>query len=180
MAVVVRRIRTDEGPLLRAVRLSALADSPSAFGSSYAEEADQPDDRWTERAMRGADGERSITFFATVDGSAVGLVSAHRTDPSGLAAELVSMWVSPAHRRSRIAIELVTAVVGWAERTGTEAVELWVTRGNDAAARLYEAVGFRSTGDHQPLPSDPCKDELRMRLPLDRPAHPDRRSGAPR
>jgi hypothetical protein len=29
--------------------------------------------------------------------------------------------------------------------------------------RLYEAAGFRLTGGHQPLPSDPCKDELRMR-----------------
>lgn len=47
------------------------------------------------------------------------------------------------------------------------AVELWVTRGNDAAVRLYETAGFRLTGGHQPLPSDPCKDELRMRLPLD-------------
>jgi ribosomal protein S18 acetylase RimI-like enzyme len=48
-----------------------------------------------------------------------------------------------------------------------ETVELWVTRGNDAAVHLYEAAGFSLTGDHQPLSSDPCKDELRMRLPLD-------------
>jgi hypothetical protein len=33
--------------------------------------------------------------------------------------------------------------------------------------RLYEATGFRLTGDYQPLPSDPCKDELRMRRALD-------------
>lgn len=66
-----------------------------------------------------------------------------------------------------IAHELVTAVVGWAHQTGMTAVELRVTRGNDAAVRLYETVGFRLTGNHQPLPSDPCKDELRMRRPLD-------------
>lgn len=168
MEAVVRRVRPDEGPLLKSVRLSALADSPSAFGSSYAAEADQPDEHWTDRAMLGAAGERTVTFFAMVDESAVGLVSAYRPDPAEPAAELVSMWVSPAHRRSGIAIELVTAVVGWARQTGMATVELWVTRGNDAAVRLYEAVGFRLTGDYQPLPSDPCKDELRMRVPLDR------------
>lgn len=117
--------------------------------------------------MLGAAGEHSVTFFAVVDESVVGLVSAHRPDPADLSAELVSMWVSPAHRRAGIAAELVTAVVDWAHQTGMATVELWVTRGNDAAVRLYEYAGFRATGDHQPLPSDPCKDELRMRLLLD-------------
>jgi ribosomal protein S18 acetylase RimI-like enzyme len=35
-------------------------------------------------------------------------------------------------------------------------------RGNDAAQQLYESMGFIVTGDHKPLPSDPCKDEVRM------------------
>src|SRR6187431_2484629 len=99
----VRRIRADEGPILKAVRLEALADSPSAFGSSYAAEVDQPDDHWTSRAADRAAGERSVTFFAIVDGSVVGLVAAQRPDVAGLSVELVSMWVSPAQRRAGIA-----------------------------------------------------------------------------
>lgn len=166
MTIFVRRVRADEGPLLKAVRLAALADSPSAFGSSHAAEVDLPDRHWTDRAMLGAAGERSATFFAIADESVVGLVSAYRPDHAGQSAELVSMWVSPAQRRAGIAAELVTAAVVWARETGMAAVELWVTRGNDAAVRLYETAGFRLTGDHQPLPSDSCKDELRMRLPL--------------
>jgi ATP-dependent DNA helicase PIF1 len=35
-------------------------------------------------------------------------------------------------------------------------------RGNERAVAFYESVGFALTTDHQPLPSDPCKDELRM------------------
>ena len=76
------------------------------------------------------------------------------------------MWVSPAQRRAGIAAKLVEAVVGWASEINATSVDLWVTRGNDAALRLYEAAGFRETGEHQPLPSDPCKDELRMRHAL--------------
>ena len=30
----------------------------------------------------------------------------------------------------------------------------------------HEAMGFAVTGDFQALPSDPCKDEIRMRHPL--------------
>ena len=61
---------------------------------------------------------------------------------------------------------LVAAVVEWADAP----VELWVTHGNDDAQRLYAAAGFTVTGDHQPLASDPCKDEVRMV----RPVAPDR------
>ena len=164
---VVRRVRADDGPVLKTVRLAALADSPSAFGSSYAAEVDQPDDHWTWRAELGAAGERSVTFFAIVDGSVVGLIAAYRPDGAGPSVELVSMWVSPAQRRAGIAAKLVDAVERWAHDTGATTVELWVTRGNDAAVRLYEAAGFGLTGGHQPLPSDPCKDELRMRRTLD-------------
>ena len=52
------------------------------------------------------------------------------------------------------------AVVAWA---GDDPVELWVTRGNDPAIALYERCGFSLTDEVQPLPSDPCKDEIRMR-----------------
>lgn len=163
MEPVVRRIRADEGPALKAVRLGALADRPWAFGSTYAAEAAQPDDHWAMRAELGAAGEEAVTFFAVVGRAVVGLVAAYRPDASEPAVELVSMWVAPEQRRSGIAAQLVDAVVGWAHDRDARTVALWVTRGIDAAVRLYEAAGFRLTGDHQALPSDPCKDELRMR-----------------
>jgi ribosomal protein S18 acetylase RimI-like enzyme len=166
VTVTVRRVRADEGPVLKAVRLAALVESPSAFGSSYGAEVDQPDDHWATRAALGAAGERSATYFAIVDQSVVGIVGGYRPDPVGSSIELVSMWVSPAQRRTGIAADLVNAVVGWASETDVRTVELWVTQGNDPAVRLYEAAGFRETGEHQPLPSDPCKDELRMRRAL--------------
>jgi ribosomal protein S18 acetylase RimI-like enzyme len=164
--VTVRRVRADEGAVLRVVRLAALLESPSAFGSSHAAEVDQPDGHWSSRASLGASGARVATFLAIVDQSVVGIAGGYRFDPVGSSIELVSMWVSPAKRRAGIAAKLVQAVVGWARQTDATSVDLWVTRGNDAAVRLYEAAGFRETGEHQPLPSDPCKDELRMRLDL--------------
>ena len=161
--VTVRRVRPDEGAALKAVRLAALADAPSAFGSSYATEVDMSEDDWTMRAARGAAGTSSVTYLAVVEHSVVGIVGAHRPDPAASSVELVSMWVSPAQRRAGIAGQLVGAVLEWADGIGASSVELWVTRGNDAARRLYEAAGFGETGECQPLPSDPCRDEVRMR-----------------
>ena len=164
--VSVRRVRADDGPVLKAVRLAALLESPSAFGSTHGAEAAQPDEHWALRAARGASGAHSATYFAVADGSVIGIVAGYRPDPAGLSIELVSMWVSPPHRRAGIAGKLVDAVIGWARETDAKSVDLWVTRDNDRALRLYEAAGFRETGEHQPLPSDPSKDELRMRCML--------------
>ena len=164
--VTVRRVRPDEGPVLKVIRLAALLESPSVFGSSYAAEVDQPDQHWASRAALGAAGGYSTTYFAVADQSVVGIVAGYRPNPAGSSIELVSMWVSPPRRRTGIAAKLVHAVLGWAGETDATSVHLWVTQGNDAAVRLYEAAGFRETGERQPLPSDPSKDELRMRRTL--------------
>ena len=55
------------------------------------------------------------------------------------------------------------AVLRWVTEIGAERVELWVTPGNEAAIHLYEQAAFQATGDYQSLPSDPCKEEIRMR-----------------
>jgi ribosomal protein S18 acetylase RimI-like enzyme len=159
---VVRRIREDEGPLLREVRLAALADAPSAFASTFDAEAQFTDELWGGRAGGGAAGPDLATFLAERDGEVVGLVSGYHPDPAPTTVELVSMWIAPAARRAGVGRALVAALVDWAADSGASAVELWVTRGNDAAQRLYEGTGFRTTDDVKPLPSDPCKEEVRM------------------
>ena len=88
------------------------------------------------------------------------------TAPTAPTVELVSMWTAPLARRSGFGRKLIEAVLSWATKLGATSVELWVTRGNNLALALYEAIGFRETGEHQTLPSDPCKDEIRMTLRL--------------
>ena len=111
------------------------------------------------RDRSNAAGSEHTAFFAFDGGECVGLVGGHQAE-TGDHVDLVSMWTAPAARGKGVGAALVDAVIEWADG---RAVELWVTRGNDAALRLYERCGFVETGDHQPLPSDPCKDEIRMR-----------------
>lgn len=163
MDIVVRRIAAGEGRLLRDVRLAALADAPSAFGSTYAGEVGRSDEEWEERARLGSVGGARATFFAVrEDGRVVGLAGGYRDDEAPGDVHLVSMWADPVARRSGVGRALVQAVVDWATETGADVVRLWVTRGNDAAHALYLRMGFEDTGDVQPLPSDPCKDEIAM------------------
>ncbi|MEM9516342.1 MAG: GNAT family N-acetyltransferase [Actinomycetota bacterium] len=167
--VEVRRIAVDDADALRSIRLAALLDAPSAFGSSHEAEVQQPPGFWTERAHRAATSGGSAYWFGERGDELVGLVGAFRPpDVAEDRVDLVSMWVAPDARRAGTGRLLVEAVVDWGRATGAEAIELWVTRGNVAAADLYRRCGFDETGDVAPLPSDPCRDEVRMRRSLRR------------
>lgn len=173
---VVRRIAASDGALLRDVRLRALQDAPEAFASTHAAESTMTDDDWASRASSGASGADRFTGLAIVDSDCVGLVGGFRNDHDGHHADidLVSMWVAPSYRGSGVAEQLVDAVLEWArDEAEAQVVGLWVTRGNDRAQRFYERLGFVETGDVQPLPSDPCKDEVRMVFGLRAPSTSD-------
>lgn len=160
-AIVVRRIGLDDVDVYRDIRLQALQDAPSAFASTYDKEAAQPADAWADRVSRSAAGIDRTTFLAFDGDVCVGLAGAG-PDDLGADLQLVSMWVAPSHRGSVVATKLVEAVFAWAGDVGAARIALWVTRGNDRARRMYERMGFVVTGDVQPLPSDPCKEEIRM------------------
>lgn len=166
MVVNVHRIRPSDGAALRTIRLRALRDTPSAFGSTFDHEATLTDADWTDRAARGADGPDRATFLAHAAEQIVGVAGGYREKPGSAVVELVSMWVAPHARRQGVAAALVQTVINWSAATGASRVDLWVTRGNEPALGLYTDLGFKQTTDVQPLPSDPCKEELRMTLDL--------------
>lgn len=161
--VTIRRIRAGEGEILRRVRLSALADSPSAFSATLEAEEGRSDHEWAERAAAGSDGSLRATFLAIDDQDAIGLVGGYRSTPDSHIVELVSMWTAPEQRRRGTGRALVEAVLAWAVATGANIVELGVTEGNIGALQLYQSCGFRLTGERQSLLGDGSVDELRMR-----------------
>lgn len=159
----IREIVPGDWAVFRDVRLAALADSPSAFGVALADAASRSDAEWEAMVRERSASRTSATWLAEAEGGDVdGLVAAFRSDSAHTDVELVSMWVAPHARGRGLARRLVDTVITWAGEAGASSVSLWVTRGNDPAQQLYESSGFAVTGDHQPLPSDPCKDEIRM------------------
>jgi GNAT superfamily N-acetyltransferase len=154
--VLVREVTADDWELMRDVRLTALAEAPYAFGSTYEQEA-----VFTESQWRGRINERSVTFFAYRDAGSgpVGLAGVYVEDG---AANLVSMWVLPAARGRGVGEALVEAAASWARARGFGTLFLWVTESNAPARRLYARCGFTPTGKRQPLPSDPALSEIWM------------------
>jgi len=161
----IRRIRPDEGPSLRALRLRALADAPMAFGSTLAREQAFADAVWRERAERGASGDDSVTFIVEHDGRWLGIVTGLARDPDvpdDPRPELVSMFVAPEARGRGIGAALVDAVVGWAGARKATGLTLWVTASNTEALALYQRCGFAPTGECRPLEHSPSVDLIRM------------------
>ena len=149
MPIHLRRIAPDDLAVYREIRLRALKDAPSAFGSTYARELAFSDREWTERVERLA-GETAVGFLAVGDDAVCGLVAGFLDTTDPRKAGLVSMWVAPAHRRAGVGCSLVEAVLEWAAARGARTVRLMVTSANDGAMRFYEGLGFERTGVVRP------------------------------
>jgi ribosomal protein S18 acetylase RimI-like enzyme len=154
-------VRAGEWRELRELRLRALKGDPQAFGSTFAEEAADPESEWIEWAEASEAGERTRTFVAHGEQGWQGIVFTSLLDDGD--AGLFGMWVDPRDRRKGIAAALVDAVVAWARDSQAAGVSLSVAEDNTAAAELFGSSGFVFTGERRPLPSRPEVATLAMR-----------------
>jgi ribosomal protein S18 acetylase RimI-like enzyme len=149
----------------KTIRLRALEDTPSAFGSTYARESAMSNAEWNDRVERWS-GESGIGFLALDGEAACGIAGAFLDRNDRTRAQLISMWTAPTHRRRGVGRMLVEAVARWAHVRGATVLQLMVTSKNDAAIRFYERLGFLRTGRTEPYPNDPALVEYEMARPL--------------
>ncbi|HEY2589448.1 MAG TPA: GNAT family N-acetyltransferase [Tepidisphaeraceae bacterium] len=145
----------------RSIRLRALQDTPTAFGSTYARESRLSDADWLNRAAQW-NGDRSAAFLAWDGDEPCGIVAGFLEQDEPTMAHLVSMWVAPTHRRAGVGRLLVNAVIDWMRSRGATALRLMVTSNNDVAQRFYERLGFTPTGRTEPYPNDAALFEFEM------------------
>lgn len=161
MTYVVRRTESDEWRQLRALRLEALQDSPTAFGTTYADAAALTDEIWQRQATHDATSSTSAMFVATTeDGHWVGMAGSAPLETVPGTAHIHGVYVAPAHRGqpAGLAAQLIKAAIKWA-RDNTDAS--WLTLGvhedNTRAQAFYRRIGFTATGKIVPYVLDPSK-----------------------
>jgi GNAT superfamily N-acetyltransferase len=160
----IRRIRADERLQLRSLRLHALADAPTAYGSTLAREQSYSEEVWRERSLGASSGCERATFVAERDGVWIGMVTGlanqqAETKPSTL---LVAMFVTTSARHQGIGVALVDALTSWARNCHANQITLWVTSDNNPAISLYQRCGFRFTGVSKPHAHTPGLTEREM------------------
>lgn len=146
----VRRLREEEWLAFRDLRLDALRTDPLAFGSTLDRELAYPEAKWRQWCGDGATGERNATFVAAiVSGELVGMVGTFVTEGSP---HVWGMWTRPEWRRRGVGRRLMDSVLSWIHQymPGQPTI-LDVNPSQAAAVRIYEALGFRFTGDEEPL-----------------------------
>lgn len=120
------------------LRLEALRTDGAAFGATIEATEGRSDEWWMERlVIAGTDPTRTVVF-AEEDGKLVGIAGSYPESDSANV-DIISMYVTPAHRGKGIGrLLLQTVVDGLA---GYE-VRLCVNSDQLAAVRLYERFGF--------------------------------------
>jgi ribosomal protein S18 acetylase RimI-like enzyme len=142
-----RVLNEDEWFILKEVRLTALKESPRSFLSKYEKEITFTEKHWRAEFARGE------WIMAGEEGkppdAMVGVVSGY--DIPSTDRYLEYLWVSPRARRSRLATDLIRAVLLRFKALGIDTVWLWILDGNESARELYNKCGFTTTGlRHRP------------------------------
>jgi ribosomal-protein-alanine N-acetyltransferase len=92
---------------------------------------------WDTAAIGEMLGIKATAAFMAHDGSGFGLLR-----HLGEEAEILTLAVMPAHRRSGVGVAIVSAMREWAEVQGAKAIFLEVGESNASARKLYEKSGF--------------------------------------
>jgi ribosomal protein S18 acetylase RimI-like enzyme len=148
--IIIRPTTATDWPALKATRLAALLDAPTAFGASHASAAGFSDADWKQRAVS----TPQRTFFLAFNAA----------QPIGLAAQvvagdgechLIAMWVHPEYRGLAVAQGLVDAVKQCAVDNGHGRLVLDVAPENTRAAASYQKQGFVFLPEWEALESHP-------------------------
>ncbi|HEX6500672.1 MAG TPA: GNAT family N-acetyltransferase [Micromonosporaceae bacterium] len=147
-AVTVRRVVPGDAGKVRAIRMEMLADAPLAFIETLAQAAERPHADFEARVAASAEGGHSARFVADAGCRLVGHVGA-LADSAGRT-WLVSVYVSPSHRRTGLLDALVDAAAQWSLAYHRQWLALTVVSSNLRARRAYERLGFHDTGVRVP------------------------------
>ena len=125
---------------VRRLRLTALRDTPDAFGSTFEDESQRPPEWWIDRLQSSG----SVTFVATDPGeSGIAVLGPYQSPPD---CGVFAVWVAPEHRGMGVGDALMSALIARARTQGVGRLVLHVGRSNLSAKKLYLRHGFAPTG----------------------------------
>lgn len=148
--IIIRPTDAADWPALKAARLAALLDAPTAFGASHASAARFSDADWQQRSVS----TPQRTFFLAFDGEqSIGLAA--QVVAGNGECHLIAMWVRQEYRGMAVASALVDAVKQCAVHNGHARLVLDVAQENARAAAFYQKQGFVFLPEWEALESHP-------------------------
>ena len=146
MSIEVITATINDVDRLRALRLAALHDAPTAFGAKYDDEIKKPVLEWQERL------KNTTWCFVVADGVDIGLLAVDRAEKDRNSdCWLSSWWISEEFRGGGIPKLMLNWVEGLCAESNWKKVGLGVWPENLRAIAAYKKLGF--TQADKPLPS---------------------------
>lgn len=105
-------------------------------------------------------------FVAVAEDVLLGFSVVYLGLPPEMPAELESLAVTPAARRLGVGRALCRSTLDWVRSEGASTIALEVRSASAAPIRLYQSLGFESTGLRPLYYSNPSDDALLMELHL--------------
>lgn len=140
--ITVRRIQDGELELYKQIRLASLKDAPYAFETTYDSALQRTDEMWRDRVVNTVQGTDEAIFFAYSDELAIGIAALMRRKGQAEVGVLMQVWVSPDHRGTRVAWDLMDSIFQWARENNFHRIIAGVTNVNARALRFYTRYGF--------------------------------------
>lgn len=162
---LIRTLDCLEWPLYRRTRLRSLAEAPHAFGSTLAAEQHRPAALWQARLLA-VTPATDCPLVAEAGGAVIGMVWGKAAAGDPRLAHIYQMWVAPQARGQGVGAALLDAALEWARGNGARLVQLAVSEGNEAAARLYRRAGFVPAAPLQALHAGSAMRSQLMQLSL--------------
>jgi ribosomal protein S18 acetylase RimI-like enzyme len=141
----IRPLTGADAAAFRAMRLQAIADSPSAVWPTHEEEAGLGP---VENAARIEQTDLQVIFGAFIDSQLAGIAGLRR-EPLAQVRHKAVIWgvfIDPAYRREGLARALFARIASFAREAGVLQMHLCVNTENVRAHALYRSLGFTSCG----------------------------------
>ena len=135
---------------LKNLRLSALKDSPQAFGAKYADLKDRPDNYWLQLIRV------SNWCLVSIDGLDVALLAVDRADKDRNSdCWLSSWWIAENYRGKGVSKLMAEWVYKLCQEKGWRKIGLGVWPDNKIAIAVYLKLGFELANGLMPSRSIP-------------------------
>lgn len=144
--ILIRHAQTADINSLRELRLEALQNHPSSFGSDYSENILKPITYWEE--ILTIDNEEEALFFAEYHDQLVGMAGISRrvSKKNMHSAGIWGVYVKTEWRGRHIAEALIQSCLNWARQLNVVVVKLGVVTNNPSAISCYKRCGFTIYG----------------------------------
>jgi ribosomal protein S18 acetylase RimI-like enzyme len=144
----IRQLREADARAYQSLRLLALKENPTAFSSSFEDEAGRSIDDVAGRIGPAKDGSICMLGIFVQDELAGFLAVVHpQREKLRHCVELAGMYIASNSRRHGLGLALMQAAIAHARSIpGVRQIKLGVNAENIPANELYRSVGFKSYG----------------------------------